>query len=394
MAFIKKLFKTDKEKKEEEERKKADEAAAAQQKAQSASAASKPATTKLTRDDFEDVDVLGKGTFAVVVLARKKGTEDYFALKVIDKKKVLDHKRQRDAFIERDVMARLPHPYVLRLHATFQSEHKLFFVVDYMPGGDFDKYLGVIPNKALDLETAQLYAAEIFLAVKHLHDNGVIYRDLKPENILMSREGHVVLADFGLSKDFGQDADQMVAASFVGSPFYVAPDVLKQRPYNEAVDFWSFGVLMYRMIYGRTPFTGRTMKEVFDSIMLKDVTFPTSYVVPNDGNARDLILKLLQKDPAKRINGEEVMRHPFWTGLDFQKVMRKEVLPKHWKALPSAAEHVRNLQAQAGAAPAVDPTASGAKPKQNPTDVTHTLPKDNVPLTEKQQGEFHKFTAQ
>ena len=96
-------------------------------------------------------------------------------------------------------MARLPHPYVLRLHATFQSEHKLFFVVDYMPGGDFDKHLTTIPNKALDYETAQLYAAQIFLAVKYLHDNGVIYRDLKPENILMSRHGHLCLADFGLS---------------------------------------------------------------------------------------------------------------------------------------------------------------------------------------------------
>lgn len=386
MAFIKKLFKSDKEKAEEAKREEA-------KKAQSAPA--KPSAPKLTRDDFEDLDVLGKGTFAVVVLARKKGTEEYYALKVIDKKKVLDHKRQRDAFIERDVMARLPHPYVLRLHATFQSEHKLFFVVDYMPGGDFDKYLATIPNKALDYETAQLYAAQIFLAVKFLHDNGVIYRDLKPENILMSREGHLCLADFGLSKDFGSDADQMVAASFVGSPFYVAPDVLKQKPYNEAVDFWSFGVLLYRMIYGRTPFTGRTMKEVFDSIMLKEVTFPTSYVVPNDGNARDLILKLLTKDPAKRINGEGIAKHPFWQGVDFNKVLRKEILPKQWKPLPTAAEHVRNLQAQS-AEQAANATASGqpAKPKPKPEEVTHTAPKDHVQLTEKQQGEFNQFTAQ
>ena len=375
MAFIKKLFKSDKEK--------AEELKAAREK--------QPPAPKLSRDDFEDIDVLGKGTFAVVVLAKRKGTEDYFALKVIDKKKVLDQKRQRDAFIERDVMARLPHPYVLRLHATFQSEHKLFFVVDYMPGGDFDKYLNTIQNKAVDYETAQLYSAQIFLAIKFLHDNGVIYRDLKPENILMSREGHLVLADFGLSKDFGEESDNMVAASFVGSPFYVSPDVLKQRPYTEAVDFWSFGILMYRMLYGRTPFTGRTMKEVFDSIMLKEVTFPTSYVVPNDGHARDLILKLLQKDPAKRINALGIAQHPFWTGVDFEAILHKKVIPKQWKPLPTASEHVRNLQAQQGAQPAVQ--AAPAKPKPNPTDVTHTAPKDAVQLSDKQQGEFNKFTA-
>lgn len=381
MAFFKNLFKNkDKDKKDEK-----DGAKPAQQ-------AEKPPAPKLSRDDFDDIDVLGKGTFAVVVLVRRKGTEDYYALKVIDKKKVLDHKRQRDAFIERDVMARLPHPYVMRLHATFQSEHKLFFVLDYMPGGDFDKYLGVIPNKALDYETAQLYACEIFLAVKHLHDNGVIYRDLKPENILMSREGHVCLADFGLSKDFGEDADQMVAASFVGSPFYVAPDVLKQRPYNEAVDWWSFGILMYRMIYGRTPFTGRTMKEVFDSIMLKEVTFPTSYIVPNDHHARDLILQLLNKDPAKRITSEAIAKHPYWTGIDFAAVMRMEVLPKQWKPLPTAHEHVRNLQAQQ-AASAGDVKAAPAKPKQNPQDVTHTLPDAKVALTDQQQQQFNKFSV-
>lgn len=395
MAFIKKLFKSDKEKAEDAKKAEAEK----QQKASSHGAAPAAPAPKLTRDDFEDLDVLGKGTFAVVVLARRKGTEDYYALKVIDKKKVLDHKRQRDAFIERDVMARLPHPYVLRLHATFQSEHKLFFVVDYMPGGDFDKHLTTIPNKALDYETAQLYAAQIFLAVKYLHDNGVIYRDLKPENILMSREGHLCLADFGLSKDFGAESDNMVAASFVGSPFYVAPDVLKQKPYNEAVDFWSFGVLMYRMIYGRTPFTGRTMKEVFDAIMLKEVTFPTSYIVENDGNARDLILKLLQKDPAKRITADAIAKHPYWTGIDFNKVLRKEYIPKHWKPLPTAAEHVRNLQAQNAAEShaAASHAAAGsgaAKPKPNPQDVTHTAPKDNVQLTDKQQHEFNKFTAQ
>jgi len=348
-----------------------------------------PAPAKVTRDDFEDIEVLGKGSFAKVVLVRKKATNEYYAMKVIDKKTVLEHKRHRDAFIERDVMKRLPHPYLLRLYNTFQSEHKLFFVVDYMPGGDLDKYLNSLPNKALDYRTTQLYAMQVFLALRYLHENGVIYRDLKPENILMSREGHCILADFGLSKDFGGEVDSMVAASFVGSPFYVAPDVLKQRPYTEAIDYWSFGVLLFRMLYGRPPFSGRTMKEVFDAIVTKEVHFPTSYIVPGDEQARDLILRLLTKDPLHRINAEGVANHPYWTGLDPQKVMAREVLPANWKPLPTAEEHAETV-VHAYAAGTADPKATAGV---SATEVTHTAPGAAAPLPAHQQAAFDKFST-
>ena len=358
----------------------------------------------MTRDDFEHLDVLGKGTFAKVVLVRKKATGEYFAMKVIDKKTVLEQKRHRDAFIERDVMRRLPHPYLLRLHHTFQTEHKLYFVVDYMPGGDLDKYLRekVGPQTALDYKTTQLYACEVFLALKYLHENGVIYRDLKPENILLSRDGHCILADFGLSKDFGGGTNQMVAASFVGSPFYVAPDVLKEQPYTEKIDFWSFGILLFRMLYGRPPFSGRTMKEVFDAIVTKDVRFPTSYIVPNDQYARDLILRLLQKDPENRINAQGIMEHPYWEGLDFQQVLMRQVPPQRWKIPPTAEERVDALkdaqqraeerqgqpqphQQQGGSVnPPVAPITS--------EEVMYTKPDQAQPLPPHHQEAFKQFT--
>ena len=226
---------------------------------------------KLTRDDFEDLAALGRGSFAKVVLSRNKKNNQLYALKVVEKQTILQQHRERDAFIERNIMRRIDNPFVLKLHATFQTEHKLFFVMDFMGGGDFDKYLNAQQGKSLDYETVRLYAAETYLALKCLHDNNIIYRDLKPENILMSRDGHLVLADFGLSKDFGENAGKdgqpNTAQSFVGSPFYVSPDVLRQQKYDKSVDFWSFGILIYRMLYGRTPFTGRTMKEVFDAIL-------------------------------------------------------------------------------------------------------------------------------
>lgn len=343
-----------------------------------------PQEAPLTRDDFEEVEVLGKGSFARVVLVRRRNNpSQFYAMKVIDKKTILEHKRTRDAFIERDVMRRLPHPYLLHLFFTFQTDHKLFFVVDYMPGGDLDKYLNSQPNKAVDLQTTQLYAAQVFLALKFLHRNGVIYRDLKPENILLSHAGHCILADFGLSKDFGSQVDQMQAQSFVGSPFYVAPDVLRQKDYTNAIDYWSFGILVYRMLYGRAPFSGKTMKEVFDNIMTKDYTFPAG--VPGDEGARDLISKLLVKDPLRRAGAAEVEASPFWNGLSLADVEAVKILPPRWVPLPPTEQLVAQRAAAKSGQAAVPPTSSSA-----PAAVTHTQP-GAAPLTAAQQAQFTDF---
>lgn len=294
---------------------------------------------KLTKDDFEMLQVLGKGSFAQVLLAKRLSSGQIFAIKVVTKQGLLDHKRVNDVFTERNVLMRANHPYLLKLHNTFQSEHKLYFVMDYMPGGDLDKYMNSQPNKMLDPQTSRLYAAQVFLALTYLHDKAVIYRDLKPENILMSAEGHCVLADFGLSKDFhkdGQsDAEQNLKAnSFVGSPFYVSPDVLKQKEYTQAIDFWSFGILLYRMLCGRPPFSGRNMKEVFDNILLTELRFPSSVQVADD--AKDLISRCLIKDAGKRITAPEIKAHPYWKGQSWEEVMAGRVLPAYWKPLSDA----------------------------------------------------------
>ncbi|CCW64302.1 unnamed protein product [Phytomonas sp. EM1] len=298
---------------------------------------------KLTKDDFESLDVLGKGSFAYVVLCRRISTNKYYAMKVVNKQGLLDQKRIQDVFTERNVLMRMGHPYLLKLHWTFQSEHKVFFVMDYMPGGDLDRYMNSVPNKQLDLFTAKLYGAEILLVLNYLHKNSVIYRDLKPENILLTREGHCTLADFGLSKDFlRQDQDDssqdMRANSFVGSPFYVAPDVLRRREYTNAIDYWSFGILLYRMLCGRTPFNGKSMKEVFDNILYSDLRFPSSVQLPLE--AKDLISRLLVKDPNRRIKGPEIEAHPFWNGINFDDVMQKKIAPPKWTLLPTVEEMV------------------------------------------------------
>lgn len=352
------------------------------------SAAPAPAVVeeKVTKEDFESLDVLGKGSFAYVVLARRVQTNAYYAMKVVTKQGLLDHKRVQDVFTERNVLTRLSHPYLLKLYWTFQSEHKLFFVMDYMPGGDLDKYLNGLPNKMLDPFTARLYAAQVLSAIMCLHDHNVIYRDLKPENILLSGEGHCALADFGLSKDFHKEgaeaaANDMRANSFVGSPFYVAPDVLKQKEYTQAVDFWSFGILLYRMLCGRAPFNGKTMKEVFDNILYSDLRFPSS--VPVAPEAKDLISRLLTKDAAKRIQGPEVRAHPYWTGLNWDDLLQKKIKNPNWVPLPGPEEMLRHKQ--------LNPPANPVSSKQ-PAQVVNT-PAQSTQLAANQQQLFGGFSC-
>lgn len=376
-----KLFKK-KDKKDKEDEKKPEQQPAAEEKRVEEA---EPQQEKLTKDDFETLDVLGKGSFAYVVLCRRLSTNKYYAMKVVNKQGLLDHKRVQDVFTERNVLTRLSHPYLLKLHWTFQSEHKLFFVMDYMPGGDLDKYMNSVPKKQLDAVTAQLYGAEILLAITCLHDHSVIYRDLKPENILLDGEGHCALADFGLSKDFhkdGQDVSDkdLRANSFVGSPFYVAPDVLRQREYTNAVDFWSFGILLYRMLCGRTPFNGRSMTEVFDNILYSDLSFPSGVTVSPE--AKDLISRLLMKDPTRRIKGPEVKAHPYWNGISFDDVMQRKIAPPRWTPLPSVEEMLA----------ARKNNGAGAAPSKNPHQVVNT-PAQSSQLNAGQQQLFGGFSC-
>ena len=353
-----------------------------------------PAKDKLTRDDFDDLAALGRGSFAKVVLSRNKKNGQLYALKVVEKQTILQQHRERDAFIERNIMRRVENPFILKLHATFQTDHKLFFVMDFMGGGDFDKYLNAAPNKIIDYESARLYAAETYLALKCLHEANIIYRDLKPENILMSRDGHIVLADFGLSKDFGEPSKDGVssgpnlAQSFVGSPFYVSPDVLRQQKYDKSVDWWSFGILIYRMIYGKTPFVGRTMKEVFDAILTQPVVFPSNPLGENDAAARDLISRLLERDPARRLKAAEIESHAYWQAgngwpaMPITDVLAMKVHPKKWV--------VPQLPAMGGAAPGSPHGATSSS--EAATAVTHT--EQGAPrLSAKQQSEFDEFTS-
>lgn len=285
---------------------------------------------KITIDDFEQGEVLGKGTFGEVIRCVEKKSNKVFAMKIIDKGKLVAHERVKDIFTERNILSRANHPYVVKLYYTFQSERYAHIVMDYCEGGNLDQYLSSRPQKVLDKYTTKLYLMEIVLALLFLHENKIMYRDLKPENILLCNEGHCHLADFGLSKDFRSSAENTLCAnSVVGSPFYVAPDVLEGRAYTNAVDFWSLGILTYRMIVGCAPFTGKSFQEIVRAIRKDPLSFPSTVIIPDE--AKDLILRLLTKQPDRRLQGESIKAHPYWEGISWEDVMAKKVKPPKWK---------------------------------------------------------------
>ncbi|XP_054276336.1 uncharacterized protein LOC128995361 isoform X2 [Macrosteles quadrilineatus] len=289
-----------------------------------------PATTipkfrKYTMEDFQFLKVLGKGSFGKVLLAELRGTQYYYAVKCLKKDVVLEDDDVECTLIERKVLALgTNHPYLCHLFCTFQTESHLFFVMEYLNGGDL--MFHIQQQGRFDEGRARFYAAEIVSGLKFLHKKGIVYRDLKLDNILLDFDGHVRIADFGMCKL--QIYLDRTADTFCGTPDYMAPEILKGLKYNQCVDWWSFGILMYEMLVGESPFSGCDEDDLFWCICNRQPHYPRFITL----EAKRILMQLLEKEASKRLgsceNGAlEVMAHPFFNGLDWDRLERRELVP-------------------------------------------------------------------
>ncbi|TSN48503.1 Ribosomal protein S6 kinase alpha-3 [Bagarius yarrelli] len=227
---------------------------------------------KADPSQFELLKVLGQGSYGKVFLVRKiKGSDtgQLYAMKVLKKAtlKVRDRVRSK---MERDILAEVNHPFIVKLHYAFQTEGKLYLILDFLRGGDL--FTRLSKEVMFTEEDVKFYLAELALALDHLHSLGIIYRDLKPENILLDEEGHIKITDFGLSKE-AIDHDKR-AYSFCGTIEYMAPEVVNRRGHTQSADWWSFGVLMFEMLTGSLPFQGKDRKETMALILKKELKPP------------------------------------------------------------------------------------------------------------------------
>jgi len=272
-------------------------------------------------EDFDLLNLVGKGSFGKVMQVRKKDTGKIYAMKVLDKKHILEHNEVEHTLSEKNILTRLHHPFLVNLNFSFQTEDKLYFILDYVNGGEL--FFHLQREKKFSEDRVRFYAGEILLALEHLHANGVIYRDLKPENILITHEGHIVLTDFGLAKE-GIEKEEDRTGTFCGTPEYLAPEVLRGKGYGKAVDWWSFGSLIYEMITGLPPFYSQDVQEMYRKIMTDKLKFPLG--MSEEG--KTLLEGLLQRDVNERLKDpSKIKDHPFFKGLDWDALYDKKIKP-------------------------------------------------------------------
>ncbi|ETL92608.1 AGC/AKT protein kinase, variant [Phytophthora nicotianae] len=307
----------------------------------SESNAQPPQNTKLSVEDFDLLKVIGKGAFGKVMLVRKKvpdGSSNpnaIYAMKVLKKASVFAKNQVEHTKSERRILRDIDHPFVVRLRYAFQNEDKLYLVMDYYNGGSL--FFHLRKSRKFSEKRARFYAAQLLMSMSHLHELNIAYRDLKLENILMDDKGFIALTDFGLSKENVDVPDG--AKTFCGTAEYIAPELLKGLPYGKAVDWWGFGTLLYEMMTGQTPFFDRNRKRMFHNILHRDVVFTQAF----SEDAKDLLTGLLRRDPAKRLGSgpsgvQEIMDHPFFASIDFDKLLKREVEPPFKPVVNSEAD--------------------------------------------------------
>ena len=280
----------------------------------------KQAKAKL--EDFNFIRLIGIGSYGKVYVASKKLNKNkLYAIKKINKDKINNNIQKKSINTERILLAKLNHPFIMKLSYAFQTKKSLYFVTQFMHGGELNYHIYNEKKNYFSESKAKFYAAEIILGLNYLHNNNCIYRDLKPENVLIDKNGHIKLTDFGLSKlckDF-----PCKTKSLCGTPEYLAPETLFEKGYGIEVDWWSLGVMIYEMLSGYLPFKILPDEEITKNVYKKKIKIFNHFSLA----AKDLVNKLLEYNPKKRIGYHQIINHSFFKDIEWDKIEKKEIIP-------------------------------------------------------------------
>ena len=283
-----------------------------------------PLGIKLSFHDFEKLKVLGKGSFGEVLLVKLKANNKYYAMKILVKKQVKLRHQEIHTKAERDLMVRINCPFIVNIKFAFQDTYKLYIITEFMQGGEM--FFHLHKERRFSNEKTRFYIIEIILAIEFLHENKMLYRDLKPENIMVDSTGHIKLTDFGLSKMINKQKEK--AFTICGTPQYLAPEILSDDGYDDSVDWWSLGCVMFEMLVGKAPFKIPKGAYLSADLYKKKITIP-EFVTPE---AKDLISLLLIPNPKKRLGYgpdgvKKIKDHPYFEGVNWEDAWNRKLQP-------------------------------------------------------------------
>ena len=349
-----------------------------------------PLGRRIGLEHFNFLAVLGKGNFGKVMLAETKATKKLYAIKVLKKEFIIENDEVESTKSEKRVFLvanKERHPFLLNLHACFQTETRVYFVMEYISGGDLMLH---IQRGQFGSKRAQFYAAEVCLALKYFHENGVIYRDLKLDNILLTLDGHIKIADYGLCKEdmwYGS-----TTSTFCGTPEFMAPEILLDKKYGRAVDWWAFGVLIYQMLLQQSPFRGEDEDEIYDAILADEPLYPIH--MPRDSVS--ILQKLLMREPELRLgsgptDAQEIMSHAFFRNINWDDVRDKRVAPPFKPEIKSATDTSNFDSEFTSVTPVLTPVQSGSSLALTVL-ICGNLANTFIVLTQAMQEEFRGFS--
>jgi calcium/calmodulin-dependent protein kinase I len=311
---------------------------------------------KTVTDVYDFESIIGEGNSSSVVMATHNDTKQQYAIKIIDKSKIVDEVQRERIDREVAILKMCSHPHIIKLKETFESDMEISLVMEYMRGGDlFDR---ITSKGFFTEEEARVSMFSIMSAVDYLHERSLVHRDLKPENLLYSSQDEdaiLKIADFGLSK-YSNEADGLVTPC--GTLAYTAPEVTNNKMYRKGVDVWSCGCIMYFMLFGRPPFYSENEDEIYDLVSEGIWSFPNKPRVSDP--AKELIGFLLEKDPSKRYTVKQALSHPWTTGTAHMSMTLASTPPHHGSrplSIPSLRASLHSaIDAQRG--PLTPPLAS------------------------------------
>ena len=285
---------------------------------------------KVEMENFDIIKTIGRGSVGKILLAKNKFTGDLYTIKSMRKDQLISENILDEIITEKNILSEGECKFLLTLSFFFQSPERVYLVTPFMKGGDLYHKLKIEGFLSEDL--VRFYAAQIAIALEHLHESGIAYRDLKPENILIDEDGYIKLCDFGASFHFQGTKKEN---SFAGSPEYAAPEMVSHEGHTIMCDWWSFGILIYELLFGITPFFNLDKNRMYELIEVGELKFPKTIKIGQDikpikisEDAKNIISKLLEKNPGTRLgkNGLiEMKNHPFFGSINFEMIKNKKV---------------------------------------------------------------------